>query len=83
MEGVAVGAFAGTRRRIDGTRIEFESPDYLAPMAASVIRRGAQRADTRLKQLRKQRTLLEQARKAQQGRIAAELKATEEKLRKL
>ncbi len=77
------GNFAGISRTIEGAAITFDSPDIAANMAARVLRRAAQKTDNKMVQLGEQQHREEEAQRKQAEWRAEELRASEEKHRKL
>jgi hypothetical protein len=83
VEAALIASFAGINWSIEGASITFDSPDTMAQAAADVIRRTAQKTDNRMVQLRQQQKNEDEARQRQAQQFAKELKASEEKYRKL
>ena len=77
------GNSAGTSRTIEGATITFDSPESWAKAAADMIRRTAQKTDNRMGDLRRRQRNETEARQRQAEWRAEELRASEEKHRKL
>jgi hypothetical protein len=77
------GNSAGISRTIEGATITFDSPDSWAKAAADMIRRTAQKTDNRMVDLRRRQRNETEARQRQAEWRAEELRASEEKHRKL